>query len=1145
MTSGTQAIGDRSARERAILERGSVIVQAPAGSGKTTLLAQRYLRLLGQVDAPERILALTFTRRAAEEMRARVVAALQAARLPQCPADLNRETWELGVAAARQLERQGLNLAEHPARLRIETIDAFNGWLAAQLPILAGTGSRLRTEDSAKSLYEAAAARALAYDAEDSYGGAVDRVLALGDLRWYKLIEQIAGMLSSRDRWLPMLAGNLEAASAPDAAQLRRIRSLFDSDLEFLVRRSLGQAAIAIGTERIEVLSRLIAGAAARLGEQRPEFAAWRADDSCLREDPADLARWRAMLKIVLLADGGIRSKVTKAEGFAPSCAEKPAMQDLLAELAREPHAARMLADAAALPEPVYSDADWAAVRDVAQVLVLAAAQLDQVFREAGTADFPAVSMAARRALGSPLKPTDLALRLDYRLQHILIDEFQDTSASQLALLEALTAGWQQDDGRSVFCVGDPMQSIYRFRHAEVRAFLELAEDGIGDLRFEVERLTSNFRTAQPLVDWVNRAFSRIMPRRDDRDRGAIAYRPSESARAAAPAAQPGVALASFATRGAEASGIADTIAARLAEHPDWHIAILVRAKAHAREIAERLRERGIAFGAVDIEALQDRPIVRDLIMLARALLHWGDRTAWFAVLRAPWAGIELRDLLIIARAGPIVWDALGDEAIGARLSEGGAKRCRRIRAVLESAMRVRTHDSFVRWLERTWLALGGPQCAAGEADLEQARAAFARLRALERAGLPDPAGFAAAFGDLFSRDAGSSSVEIMTIHKAKGLEFDLVILPALERSIAHRGEEFLLSTQFTRAERDGLVMAARPAIGAEQRSLFDFLRAQSKQAAQFEAERLLYVACTRAKWQLLLTATLGPAQPGADWTPRAGSLLQVLWPTVGEDFGAAAAAQSLGAAQPRGAAPPPDAANWRGAAVALEAVDGDTAPERAPRGGPLMRVPLEWSPQAFSAAFELLEPPGPIGLQSQIPPFDWAGETARLVGSLVHAELQTLQLDRDSTGRIQAREPHFRRWLESRGVPFERLGEASGHVITALLAVQEDPRGRWILKGGYRDDFREYALSGIWNGEIVRVVFDRTFIDERGLRWVIDYKTSRHLGGGIEEFLEREVERYRALMQRYAAFASRLGAEPVRLGLYFPLMRAWREWSP
>ncbi len=1119
MSDADVSLGDAQSRERAILGEGSVLVQAPAGSGKTTLLAQRYLRLLAQVEAPERILALTFTRRAAEEMRARVVNALHAARLAQCPADLNPRTWELGVAAARQLDRLGLDLAQHPARLRIETIDAFNGWLAAQLPILAGTGSRLRTEDSAKTLYEDAARRALAYDAEDAYGAAVDRVLALGDLRWRSLVERIAEMLPSRDRWLPVLAGSLEAAGAPDVGQLQRIRSLFDADLEFLVRRGLGQAAIAIGAERVEVLSRLIAGAAARLGEQRPSLAVWRADDSCLREDPADLPRWRAMLEIVLLAGGGIRSKVTKTEGFAPSCAEKPAMQDLLAELARVPHAAGVLADAAALPEPRYSDADWASVRDVAQVLVLAAAELDNVFREAGAVDFPAVSMAARRALGSPLHPTDLALRLDYRLQHILIDEFQDTSASQLALLEVLTAGWQQGDGRSVFCVGDPMQSIYRFRHAEVRAFLELAEDGIGDLQFEVQRLTSNFRTAEPLVEWINETFSRIMPRRDDRDRGAIAFRPSESARLGEPAMRPGVAFARYSSRGAEASGIADLVAARLAEHPDWRIAILVRAKTHAREIAERLRERGIAFGAVDIEALRDRPVVRDLIMLARALLHWGDRTAWLAILRAPWAGLELGDLLRIAQGAPLVWDALGDDTVIARLSDGGAKRCRRIRTVLESAMRVRTHDSFVRWLERTWLALGGPQCAGGEAQLEQARVAFARVRALERSGLPDPAEFEAAFDDLFARDANASGVEIMTVHKAKGLEFDLVILPALERSIAHRSDEFLLSAQFAHAERDGLVMAARPAVGGEDRSLFDFLRSQAKQAALLEAERLLYVACTRAKWQLQLTAVHGEGRDGGDWAPRLGSLLQVLWPALSAEFVAASAA--------------PDAADF------------DSPEPRAPRGGPLRRVPLAWEPAALPGAFEPPDSRPPIEARSQIPPFDWAGETARLVGSLIHAELQTLQLEADSAARIRAREPDFRRWLELRGVPLERLAEASARVISALVAVLDDARGRWILRSGYRDDFREHALSGIWNGEIVRVVFDRSFIDEHGVRWVIDYKTSRHLGGGTEEFLDEEVERYRAPMQRYAAFALRLGTGPVRLGLYFPLMRAWREWAP
>jgi len=108
---------------------------------------------------------------------------------------------------------------------------------------------------------------------------------------------------------------------------------------------------------------------------------------------------------------------------------------------------------------------------------------------------------------------------------------------------------------------------------------------------------------------------------------------------------------------------------------------------------------------------------------------------------------------------------------------------------------------------------------------------------------------------------------------------------------------------------------------------------------------------------------------------------------------------------------------------------------------------------------------------------------------------------------------------------------------------VLADPRGRWILQAA-REDYREHALSGRIRGEVARVVFDRSFVDDRGLRWVIDYKTSRHVGGGLEEFLDREVERYRPQLQRYALLAQKLGPEPVRLGLYFPLMRAWREWA-
>jgi ATP-dependent exoDNAse (exonuclease V) beta subunit len=1109
-------MSDAAARERAIFHEGSVLVQAPAGSGKTTLLVQRYLRLLARVSAPEQILALTFTRRAAEEMRARVAQALQSAREPECPAAMNPDTWALGRAAARHMEGQGIDLAQHPARLRIETIDAFNAWLAGQLPVAAATGARLRTEDKPAVLYREAARRALAYEESDAFGMAVERVLALADYRWQTIVDRVVDMLGSRDRWLPLLAGGLEAASEPEPERLLRIRREFDADLAFLVERTLRRATQALGKERLASLSRLQAAAAQRLGPARSDLDLWRADGSCLRADPLDLPRWRALLPLVLTQSRELRARVTKAEGFPPNCADKAPMLDLLQEIARSPDAAAALAEVAGLPNPAYDDADWERVRDVAQVLLLAAIELDQLFRETGTADFCAVAMAAQRALGMPAQPTDLALRLDYRLQHILVDEFQDTSAAQLGLLRLLTAGWQADDGRSVFCVGDPMQSIYRFRQAEVRAFLELAEDGVGDVRFELARLSRNFRTAAPLVEWVNATFAAIMPAEDDRDRGAIAYRPSESARRSPGDWPVGVTLRGFVERGDEASFIAELVAARLAAHPDWHIAILVRARSHAGEIARALRRRGIAFGAIDIEPIHEHGAVRDLIMLARALLHWGDRTAWFAVLRAPWAGLELHDLLALARSAAIPWEALKDDAVLAHLSPAGAQRCRWLASVFERGMLLRTHSDFSRWLERIWLALGGPSCLPTERDLAPIRAAFVRLRAMERSGMPDPAEFTAAFADLYAQEAGSHRVEIMTIHKAKGLEFDLVILPALERGIAQRSDELLLAMPFARAEREGMVMAARPAIGADDNALFDFLATQARQAVLLEAERLLYVACTRAKWQLLLTATLERGDGEQAKPPRNGSLLQLLWPSCAAGF-----------------------------AISDRAVGGDAPSDAELRGGPLLRVPLDWRPDPAEAPLALEELPVELVADDQMPVFDWAGETARQIGSLVHAELQSLRIETQDSAGLGARQPQFRRWLALRGVPAERLEDAATRVLEALQAVLSDARGRWILAPEHREAVREYALSGIWQGEIVHVVLDRSFVDADGIRWVIDYKTSRHAGGGIEEFLDREVERYRPQLQRYASLVRHLGPEPVRVGLYFPLMRSWREWAP
>ncbi|NNM62109.1 MAG: hypothetical protein HKM03_08055, partial [Steroidobacteraceae bacterium] len=464
-----------------------------------------------------------------------------------------------------------------------------------------------------------------------------------------------------------------------------------------------------------------------------------------------------------------------------------------------------------------------------------------------------------------------------------------------------------------------------------------------------------------------------------------------------------------------------------------------------------------------------------------------------------------------LGREAPTIWQALEDVRVLSMLSADGRARSERVREVFREAFAARTQTGLCRWLERCWLALGGPACAHEESDLADAAAAFARFRDLERRGLPDPADLAGEFANLYARDAVPAAVEIMTIHKAKGLEFDLVVLPGLDRAVVHREDEFLLSLQFARSGRDAMIMASRPAVGAAGDPLFDFLRAQARDGADLEAERLLYVACTRAKRELCLSAVMAdergetPAKP-----PRTGSLLAALWPVAGGQF-----------------------------SVSADAL----VPGTAAREG-LRRMPAGWSPPAWPVPPEVLAESTATSARESRPPFDWVGETARQVGTLVHAQLQRLDLRRCDPGSLREREPEFRRWLSSRGVPSAWLGAAGGRVVAALVTACTDPRGRWILEAGRREDMRERAWSGVCNGELVHGVFDRSFIDEQGVRWVIDYKTSEHQGGGLQAFLDREVDRYRPQMNRYAELAGRLGPEPVRIGLYFPLMGAWREWS-
>jgi ATP-dependent helicase/nuclease subunit A len=178
---------------------------------------------------------------------------------------------------------------------------------------------------------------------------------------------------------------------------------------------------------------------------------------------------------------------------------------------------------------------------------------------------------------------------------------------------------------------------------------------------------------------------------------------------------------------------------------------------------------------------------------------------------------------------------------------------------------------------------------------------------------------------------------------------------------------------------------------------------------------------------------------------------------------------------------------------------------------------------------------------------FDWVSQVSRHVGTLVHRELDRLCRPgmQASPETLRSARARLLAELAELGVPPDRCAAACERVMAAMERTLTDERGRWLLgiDGGIREAASELALSGVVEGQILEGVIDRTFLDESGQRWIVDFKTSAHEGGGLDAFLDEEVVRYRPQLERYARLmrAYRPG-EKVRAALYFPVLRQWRE---
>lgn len=1103
---------DQQARAAALDPTRSWLMQAPAGSGKTTVLTCRLLALLAQAQTPEEILAITFTRKAAAEMQGRVLRALR-----ESAAGLAGRELEAPLAAAvlRRDQQLGWRLLDNPARLRIQTIDAFCQSLASQLPIAARAGLQWRVAVPATPLYAAAARRVLERSLNDEFlHAAAQQLFARLDNNWQRLEELLVLMLQERAHWLPRVLGG----DQPDLAM--RV----GESLRALIQQQLGQALALMPEALREQGTEFACHAANRLhalGRNEVGLLSWRATPGVLGAQYAELPRWQFLCGLALTKAGEWRRKWTVNEGIpAEDNSLKPRLESWVASLAAIGGMQEMLCEVLSLPDAAIPIDDETALASLSLLLRYAAAELQLEFAHRAQVDYAAVAAAARSALTEEGLPTDLALRCGAAIRHLLIDEFQDTSLDQFELLRALTAGWESGDGRTLFAVGDPMQSIYQFREAEVGLFLRARDHGVGSLRLGLLQLRRNFRSAPELTEWVNVNCARIFPVADDLRLAAIRYLPA----LADPGKPPGfVQIHALASTDAqlEAASIVRIVRAARERKADATVAVLVAARRHAAPIAAALQNAGFAVRGLKLEPLRERSVVRDLCALARALQHPADRTAWLALLHGPCCGLTLEELQRLCEDhSDSIAELIASAAHTGRLTPVARARLLRTRAALLPALQG-AERSLPLWqrVDHAWLRLGGPAACVDARELGDAQAFLQALSEQSEA--------AWLAGDAFDRFAAElyavtpatpGAVEILTMHGAKGLEWDVVIVPGLARGVRQDSAPLLHWVEMP-AVGGGTQLLLAPINDAAQpreRSVATYIRRLQAQRRRIERARLLYVAATRARVELHWLGAAPPDERG-EVRPRGGTSLALLWPALGGEF----------------------IAQYQGGTSA----SAPLGPAPAAPGAGLQRLRADWQPTALPAAVHVKQLQLSLHQAGVAPEYSWVGLAARAVGTIVHAELQRLAATAQLPARVDRAAQDYHGWLTELGVTSSELPAASERIVLALARTLSDARGRWLLGGApAAAAHSELRLTGRHQGRVVNIIIDRLLRDEQGDYWIVDYKTSTHEGGDVAEFLDREGERYRAQLQRYADLARGLGPSRLRAALYFPLLGEFRE---
>jgi ATP-dependent exoDNAse (exonuclease V) beta subunit len=1173
---------DHREREQALDITQSWIVEAPAGSGKTGLLIQRYLKLLTdeQVSQPEQVLAITFTEKATSEIRERVVAQLEAANGPDTSkSQFDRTTRALAQAVLERDTAMGWGLVERPRRLNVRTIDSICAEIARTLPVLSGAGGVQVPVTEPATLYHEAAGRTLQQlgGTDAALSAALRTVLLHRDGNLGDVERLIAEMLQWRDQWGGLIP--LRGEELSDDYLDRVVREKLERTLRRIVSRGLAELSARIPADFLSDLAAL----ASRLAELEPYGCSVSPIAVCRGQgvpgiDAHELQHWRALIHLLVSPSrrSWRRSFAKNHLGFDLSREHRRRLEELRERIENRDDVLEVMRRVNHLPPLHYPEDQWVVAKALFRVLSRALAELQIVFAEKGECDFAEFGLLARTALKSDDGVAAFETALGMRFRHLLIDEMQDTSTSQYELVELLTQGWH-GGGQTVFLVGDPKQSIYLFRQARVERFVEtMRTRSLGELPLGCLRLTANFRSQSRLIDAFNEDFSLLFPADHATRPEDIPFVRASAIRGPAGsqvrdvvwhaeallAGLQGDALRTERRRRGEQE--AQEIRSILREWRDrplpegrtkpWRMAVLVQSRNHLTRIVAALKEDAevgpIPFRAVEIEELSERPEILDLFALTRALLHPADRVAWLAVLRAPWCGLSLADLHMLAGGDDPKWQTRSmEESIaerGQELSEESCQRLMRVWEVVQAAMKQRARLTLAQLVERTWRSLGGDAYLA-ETETINARHYFELLDRLEdEAGVVDTVVLKDRLSKLYAEpEMHEDAVDLMTIHKSKGLEWDVVIVPGLERPPNVNTSRLLNWGEVNSEEESAHVLLAPiQSKGGESGELNKWLKGVQSAREAAERRRLFYVACTRAQEELHLFAA-PKASSGGSIQTQPNSLLRAAWPAAQQHFGLQGQ-MSLPGVEP---SPLEDDEIYVGEMAAARVSEAPVLIERLPldfdpktRFQPATRFMYEEA-SAAEPSLDFRRPEGSL--------------EARALGNVIHAFLEVLARQIQEGARperlledVEGWDGRIRAVLRGEGLAPAKIAQLQSHVKTALKNTLRDADGLWVL-AAHEDAASEYGLT-TWEKRARSVRLDRIFLagnkpqaEGRDCLWIVDYKTTAHGPQGVGRFLEEERKKYGPQMETYARMMQvSSGREELRLGLYYPMLAKLIWWQ-